>query len=163
MEALKSITKLSTYRPKRGLKKVLFNLIQKKGFSRKEAETYFKERKKGSQFSVVYKRLKTDLLEGILNTSLSQFSKSSADKIKIWKRHLQTKMLLRIQNKTAGIKQAIHTVVMAEKNEEWEVVLSLCRELMIQYSLISPNTLKYNKYLQTVSYTHLTLPTILLV
>ena len=57
-------------------------LIQKKGYSRKEAETYFKERKKGSQFSVVYKRLKTDLLEGILNTSLSQFLNEAKRNIK---------------------------------------------------------------------------------
>jgi len=147
MEVLKSITKLSTYRPKSGLKKVLFDLVQKEGYSRKEAEQHFKERKKGGHFSVVYKRLKNDLMEGLLNTSLNQFSKSSADRIKVWKRLLQIKMLLKIENKTAGIKHAIHTIVLAEKNNEWEVVTSLCRELMIQYSLISPDKVKYNKYL----------------
>lgn len=148
MEVLKSITKLSTYRPKGGLKKVLFDLVRKEGYSRKDAEQHFKERKKEGQFSVVYKRLKNDLMEGLLNTSLNQFSKSSADKIKIWKRHLQTKMLLKIQNKTAGIKHAIHTVVLAEKSNEWEVVVSLCKELMIQYSLVSPDKVKYYKYLK---------------
>ena len=148
MEVLKSITKLSTYRPKRGLKKVLFDLAQKEGYSRKKAEQYFKERKKGGQFSVVYKRLKNDLMEGLLNTSLSQFSKSSAERIKVWKRLLQIKMLLKIENKTAGTKHAIHTIVLAEKNNEWEVVVSLCRELLIQYSLISPDKVKYEKYLK---------------
>ena len=106
------------------------------------------ERKKEGQFSVVYKRLKNDLMEGLLNTSLNQFSKLSAGKINIWKRHLQTKMLLRIQDKEAGTKHAIHTIVMAEKNNDWEVVTSLCRELMIQYSLISPDKVKYQKYLE---------------
>ena len=36
---------------------------------------------------------------------------------------------------------------MAEKNNEWEVVLSLCRELMIQYSIVNADIIKYKKYL----------------
>lgn len=146
MQLLRDITKFSNYRPSGGLKGELYRLTVEEELSRKEAEAYFEEREKKGQFLVVYKRLKDSLLDGVLQTSLKIFPKRLQIRFKNWKKHLQTKILLQTGSRAAGIKLAIETITNAEQNEQFQIVHSICRDLINHYSSNELNNLKYNKY-----------------
>ena len=93
MEVLRDIAKLSSYRPNNGLKSELFILSQKQNLGRADAIEYFGKQGKKGQFLVVYKRLKDALLNGITDNSLKNLSPDSQARFRIWKKHLQTKIL----------------------------------------------------------------------
>lgn len=146
MQLLRDITKFSNYRPSGGLKGELYRLTVEEELSRKEAEAYFEEKEKKGQFLVVYKRLKDSLLDGVLQTSLKKFPKRFQIRFKNWKKHLQTKILLQTGSRIAGIKLATETITNAEQNDQFEIVQSICRDLINHYSNNDLNTLKYHKY-----------------
>ncbi len=146
MEVLRDIAKLSNYRPNNGLKLELFSLANEQHFGRLEAAAHFEKQGKKGQFLVVYKRLKDALLEGITDDSFKNLPTSSQIKFRLWKKHLQTKILILAGRKTAGIKLAIETITIAEKLDQFEIVQSLCKRLIQHYSSIQPNFQKFHKY-----------------
>ena len=146
MEILRDIAKVSNYRPDSGLKRELFFLVNDQKLSRKEAEREFERRGKKGQFAVVYKRLKDSLLEGIQDSSLKKFSPKLQIRFKIWKKHLQTRILLHSRRLTAGVALAKETLVLAERNHMFDVSISLCSFLTRHYSTIEPNTSFFKKY-----------------
>ena len=146
MEVLRDIAKLSNYRPNNGLKLELFSLANDQSIGRLDAIDHFEKKGKKGQFLVVYKRLKDALLEGVTDDSFKNLPNSSQIKFKLWKKHLQTKILLLAGRKIAGVKLAIETITLAEKHDQFEIVQSLCIKLIHHYSTIQPNFQKFQKY-----------------
>ena len=146
MRALKELASMSASRPQKGDKKDLYVLVVNKNYSKEKALSHFKQKQKEGQFATLYKRLKDDLLDGVLQYKGKGLSKVLRDRFKLFKRHLQTKMLLQADKKIAGVKYAIETIVTAEKQNQLEVVQSLSRELVAHYSSVEPNTKLYHKY-----------------
>jgi len=146
MEVLRDIAKLSNYRPSTGLKFELFNLIHEQKLQKIEAVEYFEKQGKKGQFHVVYKRLKDALLQGITDKSLKNLPAYKQTRFRIWRKHLQTKILLHAGRRIAGIKLATETITLAEKHELNEVLQSLYKKLIHHYSIVQPNVQKFCKY-----------------
>lgn len=158
MEVLREISQLSTYKPKNGLKKELYRLTIIEGRERKQAaEIFEKDRKKG-HFDIVYKQLKKVLLDGVAKASLSKIPQNQVKRIRLWKRHLQIKMLMAVGKKKAGIKLAIQAVINAEKGEDFVAMLSISKILTAHYSLNDFDKAKYikykNKFDKAISFLH---------
>lgn len=147
MEVLRDIAKLSSYRPSTGLKFELFNLINEQQLQKAEAVDYFEKQGKKGQFHVVYKRLKDALLQGITDKSLKNLPAYKQIRFRIWKKHLQTKILLHAGRRIAGIKLATETITLAEKHDQYEIIQSLCNKLIHHYSILQPDIQKFHKYL----------------
>jgi len=146
MEVLRDIAKLSNYRPSSGLKLELFSLAQVEDIRKSQVIQHFEQKGKKGQFHVVYKRLKDALLQGITDRSLKNLSANTQIRFRVWKKHLQTKILIEAGRKTAGIKLAIETITLAEKHDQLEVVQDLCKRLMHHYSIIKPDFQKFQKF-----------------
>ncbi len=146
MEVLRDIAKLSNYRPNNGLKLELFSLANNQSIGRLEAIKHFEKQGKKGQFLVVYKRLKDALLEGIIDDSFKHLPNSIQIKFKLWRKHLQTKILILAGRKIAGVKLAKETITLAEKHDRFEVIQSLCKELIHHYSLVQSDFQKFHKY-----------------
>ena len=99
MEVLRDLARLSSFEPKKGLKRELYFLMSEKHYSRQEAEEYFEKKGKKGQFLVVYKRLKDSLLKSIINAPLNFLPELLRGRIIIWQKHLQTKILLYSEKK----------------------------------------------------------------
>lgn len=146
MRAIKELASLSANQPQKGDKRELYALAVNKNYSKEKAILHFRKKQKEGQFATLYKRLKDDLLDGVLQYKGKGLSKVLRDRFKLFKRHLQTKMLLQADKKIAGVKYAIETIVTAEKQNQLEVVQSLSRELVAHFSSVDPNTKLYYKY-----------------
>lgn len=146
MDVLKDIIKQSKYKPVRGLKSVLYQLIKDKDYNRDQVKAHFEKSGKISQLRVVQANLQESLLDSILTTTLYSLPSLLRNRFKVWKKQLQVKILLQTGSKLAGVKLAIDTIPLAEKQDEFEVVHALCKELINQFSISQPNTPKYQKY-----------------
>lgn len=146
MEVLRDIAKLSKYKPSTGLKLELFNLVQENKVHRIEAIEHFEKSGKKGQFYVIYKRLKDSLLKGITDNSFKNISPSNQIRFKIWRKHLQAKILIQAGRRIAGIKLATETITLSEKHDQLEVIQSLCIRLIHHYSTIQPDLQKFHKY-----------------
>ncbi|MFK7983731.1 MAG: hypothetical protein AB8G86_27390 [Saprospiraceae bacterium] len=148
MELLKHITQLSTYRPEGGLKKELYQLVVEENYNRTQAKRHFEDKQYKSNFRVVYKNLKDSLLDGVITTPLHKLPNLIRSRLQVWKKQLQYRIFIQIGDKEAGIKLATETLIAAEQNEQFEVVHTICRDLLSYYSTSHPNTQKYQKYRQ---------------
>jgi len=146
MDLIRDIAKYSNYHPNSGQKGELFKLALEEHITRKKAIEIFENREKKGHFRVVYKQLKDRLLEGVLQIGHKHLPQVLKTRFQVWKKQLQTKILLQTESRRAGIKLAIETITSAEKNEQWDVVQSLCRELAYHYSISQPDTTQYRKY-----------------
>ena len=143
MQVLKELSNISSYRPSKGLKNVLFKFVTKDGVTRKDAELHFEKINKEGQFYVIYNRLKYSLLNGVLS---GKSNLPKTNRVELFKRNLQIRFLFLTGNLKAGVDLAIQNIIVAEKNNELEVVASLSKELMRHYSINDPNLNKYDKY-----------------
>ncbi len=148
MELLKHITQLSTYRPESGLKKELYQLVVEENYNRTQAKRHFEAQQYKSNFRVVYKNLKDSLLDGVITTPLYKLPSLIRSKLQVWKKQLQYRIFIQIGDKEAGIKLAIETLIAAEQNEQFDVIHTICRDLLTYYSTSHSNTQKYQKYRQ---------------
>lgn len=146
MKVLKDIIKWSNYKPLGGLKGQLYHLVKNKNYDSNEVRERFKEIGKINQLYTVNQRLKENLLESILTMPLYSISKPIATKIKLLRKELQAKILLYLGSRISGTKIAIDTIVVAEKNQEFEIVHRLCRELINQFSGSQRDNERYLKY-----------------
>lgn len=146
MELLKRITQLSTYSPEGGLKKELYRLVVKENYNRAQAKRHFNNQHHKSNFRVVYKNLKDSLLDGVLITPLHKFPSLIRSRLQVWKKQLQYRIFIQIGDMKAGIKLAKETLSSAEQNEQFEVIHTICRDLLAYYSTSHPDTQKYQKY-----------------
>lgn len=147
MEVLRDLYKFSTHRPTKGLKHKLLNLAIDDNLNRKEAIAHFEILGKKEQFNVIYKRLKDALLKGVSDNSFENLSdQTSKARFKIWKKHLQTKILFQLGGRESAVKLAIETIVLAEKQDQFEVIQSLCSILTNHFSIIQPNLQKFKKF-----------------
>lgn len=145
MQVLKEISQVSSYRPLRGQKKDLYELTVVKGYGREKAETLFEKQHKKGHFSIVFKKLKYRLLDGLLNIS-AKIPATQIARMKIWTRHLQIKILLAVEKIDSGVKLATQAINNAEKEEEFLVMLSYSKMLLIQFSGNNFDAAKYAKY-----------------
>ena len=148
MQVLREIIKRSSYKPTGGLKGKLYYLVNEKNCDEQEVKEHFSEIGKLNQLYSVNRHLKESLLESVLTTSLYTFGKVVRNRIRLLKRQLQARILLYTGSKIAGIKLAIDTIVIAEKQQDFETMHALCRELVIQFSIGQPDVQKYKKYRQ---------------
>jgi len=146
MKALKDIIKLAPYKPSGGLKGELYHLVKNLNYDSTEIKQHFQDIGKGKQLYSVNRHLKESLLSSILTMSLYGINKSVATKIKLLRKQLQARILLYIGSRVAGVRVAIDTIVIAEQNEEFEIMYNLCRELINQYSTTQRDNIKYKKY-----------------
>lgn len=146
MQVLREIIKRSSVKPKGGLKAELYHLVNEKDYDDQKIKEHFNKIGKIKQLHSVNRHLKEYLLEDILTSSLFSLNKALRKRIRLLKRKLQAKILLYTGSKIAGIKLAIDTIVMAEKGQDFETVHALCRELIIQFSIVQPDIQKYRKY-----------------
>ena len=146
MELLKRITQLSTYRPESGLKKELYQLVVEENYNRTQAKRHFENQQYKSNFRVVYKNLKDSLLDGVILTPLHKLPNLIRNRLQVWKKQLQYRIFIQIGDKEAGIKLATETLNVAEQNEQFGVIHTICRDLLTYYSTSHPNTQKYQKY-----------------
>ncbi|GEM_PF-1947408 len=146
MNVLKDIIKWSNYKPKGGLKGELYNLVEKRNYDSNEVKDHFKSIGKLNQLPAVNMRLKESLLGAVLTMPLYTVKKSVRNRIRLLRKELQARVLLYIGSRVAGTKLAIDTIVVAEQNEEFEIVHRLCRELINQFSNSQPDAAKYRKY-----------------
>ena len=140
MEVLRDLYKFSTHQPIKGLKQKLLSLAIDDNLNRKEAIAHFEMLGKKGQFNIIYKRLKDVLLKGVSDNSFENLSdQTSKARFKIWKKHLQTKILFQLRVRESAVKLAIETIVLAQKQDQFEVIQSLCSILTNHYSIIQPN------------------------
>ena len=150
MNILKDISTISSYRPQNGDLLKLFSLAVEKELRKEEIVHFFPNK---NYFRVTYKRLKDNLLDGILHNSFGQLTKIQQQHFQVRKRALESIMLIYTNNKIAGLKIAEETFTTAEKYGLVDVTLSLSRELESLYSNIQLNKAKRNKYkAKTVAY-----------
>ena len=128
MNAIKELYHVSNYRPKKGAKLALFRLMINEGYSKEEAKKVFEVSNSFSQFRSVYKALKDHQLVGVMSHNFHNLPKDKKIKFAIWRKHLQSKMLINAHKREIGVKMAIETIKMAEKSSELEIVQSLCNE-----------------------------------
>ena len=143
MDILKDISAISSYRPQNGDLLKLFSLAVEKELKKEEIVHFFSSK---NYFRVTYKKLKDQLLDGILVNSFSNLSKQQQQRFQIHKRSLEATMLINTDKKIAGIKIAEETFLSAEKYEIIDVALSLSRHLELLYSNIYLDKAKRNKY-----------------
>jgi len=143
MDILKDISVISSYRPQSGDLLKLFSLAVEKELKKEEIVHFFSSK---NYFRVTYKKLKDQLLDGILVNSFSHLSKLQQQHLRIHKRALESKMLINTGSKIAGIKIAEETFQAAEKYDLVDVALSLSRELELLFSNIYLDKVKRNKY-----------------
>jgi len=146
MKALKDIIKLAPYKPSGGLKGELYHLVKNLNYDSTEVKQHFQDIGKVKQLYSVNRHLKESLLSSILTMPLHGIKKSIATRIKLLRKQLQVRILLYIGSSVAGVRVAIDTIVIAEQNEEFEIVYNLCRELIREYSTIQKDNIKYKKY-----------------
>lgn len=146
MKALKDIIKRVSFKPNGGLKGELYHLVKNQNYDSNEVKEHFKEIGKLGQLNAVNQHLKDSLLNSVLTMPLYTVDRSIKNRIRLLRKELQARILLYIGSKIGGTKVAIDTIVVAEKNQEFEVVHRLCKELINLYSISQPDTLKYRKY-----------------
>jgi len=148
MELLKRINKLSTYRPQSGLKKELYQLVVEENYNRAQAKRHFETQQYKSNFRVVYKNLKDSLLDGVITTPLHKLPSLIRSRLQVWKKQLQYRIFIQIGDMESGVRLATETLITAEQNEQFDVIRTICRDLLAYYSISHPNTQKYQKYRQ---------------
>jgi len=146
MDVLKELDSVSTYKPIKGAVFDLYKLVVKHNIDRKEAIEIFSEKNKRGTFKIVYKKLKDRFLEGILNNSFPNLTKVQQTHFLIWKKFVESKFLLFLDKRIAGVKISKEVIRSAEKNGILEIALSLSRDLELYYATTQPNTNKQSYY-----------------
>lgn len=146
MEVIREISKLSNFKPKNPVQKAILRLAKKQDLTKKEAKKSLLNRFNNSQLTIGFSRLKYNLLDGVVNVSFLDIPKSSINRVRIWKRHLQIKILFLTGNRISAVSLAKNTICQAEKSQDFEVVESLCKDLMLHYTNNEPIFKEYQKY-----------------
>jgi len=143
LNTLKEISLFSAFRPDNGDLLRLFQLAIVKEVSRDEAATLFTSK---NHFNVIYKKLKDNLLDGLVLSSFKGLSKIQTKHFKIRKRSVESIMLLYSEKKNTGAKLAEETLIAAMKYDLVDIVLSMSRELENHYAVVDSNNKKWKKF-----------------
>lgn len=149
MNLIKDISEYSGYRPSGGDLLKLFQLAIVENINRQDAVKFFSS---SSYFRKIYKQLKDRLLDGILLNSFEELTKVQQSQFTIRKRALESIMLLYTEKKEAGIKIIEETFFSAIKYGMSDVALSMGKELVIHYSVISPNKQKRDRFITATEF-----------
>ncbi len=143
MNLLKDISTVSGYEPTQGALLKLFRLVVQEEVQKEEAVSFFPS---SNYFRVTYKKLKDNLLDGILLNSFSDLTKTQQLHFSIRKRNLESLMLLISGKKKSGIVIAEETYIRAVRNGLVDIAFTLSRQLEYHYSVIDLNKQKRLKY-----------------
>ena len=142
MKALRQYAQASAWAPENGDLLKLYKMIMA-GYDRNEAKEAFQI--SDNHFSVVCKRFKEHMIQGVLNNSLKDLNRFQRIRYSIRKQYESAILLLLLEKKDAGIPLARATMRKAEKYGLFQIALDLSRKLRIYYSMLDANT-KFYKY-----------------
>ncbi|MEO1260978.1 MAG: hypothetical protein AAFZ15_19415 [Bacteroidota bacterium] len=143
MKALKQYAQVSAWTPENGDLLRLYKMIMA-GYDRNEAKEAFQI--SDNHFSVVCKRFKEHMIQGVLNNSLKGLNRFQRIRYSIRKQYESAILLLLLEKKDAGIPLARATMRKAEKYGLFQVALDLSRKLRTYYSMLDTNTKHYKYY-----------------
>jgi len=145
MDVIQEIDIVSKFKPIEGILFDLYQIVMEKNITRAKAVDLYTV-KGYSNFKLSYKRLKDKLLEGILYNSFRDLTAVQQKHIAVTKKYSQAKILIKLEQKKAGVKIAEEAISKSEQLGILEIALSLSRELENFYALQEKSSSKYKYY-----------------
>lgn len=143
MKELKEFAQISTWQPVGHDERRLYDMAIT-GISRQEAKAAFETSE--SHFNVLYKKLKSEMARGVLDSELKGFSKIQRQQFDVRRQYETAMVMLQTGHKVAGIPLARATMKKAEKLTMYQVAMDLCRELLAHYSMVEADEKRKNQY-----------------